>query len=69
MESGNPMKPHKLSDAEERELREKIELRRSLSDKRLCQHYGIGRRTLWDIISRQQNDPRETAHLVRILTE
>lgn len=59
------MKPKKLTDAEERELAAQVALRQSLSDKKLCARYGIARRTLWDIV-RRQNAPRETAQDERI---
>lgn len=46
------MKPRKLTDAEERELFDLIEHRAQFTDKRLCERFGIGRRTLWDIVAR-----------------
>ena len=59
------MKPHKLTEFEERELAEKVALRDTLTDKKLCERYGIARRTLWDIV-RRQSVPRESAQNVRI---
>lgn len=68
------MKPRKLLPTEELELAREIELRqklrRELSDKALCEKYGIGPRTLWDIVARvrstkAQKVPRETACLMR----
>jgi len=47
------MKPL-LTPIEEDELLAKVRLRRSLTDKRLCELYGIGRRTLWDALERAE---------------
>ena len=45
------MKPA-LTPVEEDELLAKVELRNSLSDKRLCEDYQIGRSTLWHALER-----------------
>jgi len=45
------MKPA-LTPIEEDELLSKVELRDSLTDKRLCERYGIARSTLWSAIER-----------------
>jgi len=55
------MKPA-LTPIEEDELLSKVRLRRTLTDKRLCERYGIARQTLWDALARAE--ARERARIV-----
>jgi hypothetical protein len=50
-----------LTPIEEDELLEKVRLRRTLSDKRLCELHSIGRRTLWDALERAEARERAEA--------